>query len=585
LKTIQLNDQKAGMKGLDKEHINKIIYEASKGTPYFAFQEKRQMSIDHKVKELKSALHKITKAERNTSLKRMDALCALLEGERDLSHSIVHIDMDAFYAAVEMEDNPSLKGKPVAVGSLSMLSTSNYEARKYGVRAAMPGFIAKKLCPQLTIVPCHFTRYKEISNAVQAIVRDYDPDYCPASLDEMYFDLTKFIQDKHKKQMHEEVCLKQEHAAEDLCYKSCFGCSSEVSRESRDEMAYSLVAEIREKIYAVTNLTASAGIAPNVMLAKVCSDQNKPNGQYQIESTLEAVHAFTSSMPVKKVSGIGPVTGQILNALEIFTCQDMWEKRDIIPLLFKDSSSDFYMRVALGISSTVVKSEHVRKSIGTEQTFREIHDPKDLHQKCRELCEEVVEDLRHRSRMGKVVVLKFKTTQFDSHTRNHTLPCHSADVEVIHSAAKRLLDQEIVSVAPKPLSLRLMGIRIVNLIYEDSSNEKQIKIKDFLKPVSISEDVASVHSLERASEENEQNETSNKDVGETYVCPVCQSNQMKTLIELNTHIDNCLNKVAIKEILSEDLVQKKRKQPWEEKQNPKKKIFHKNEKRIEDYFC
>ncbi|CAL1293418.1 unnamed protein product [Larinioides sclopetarius] len=457
MKTIQLNDQKAGMQGLDKEHINKIIYEASKGTPYFAFQEKRQKSIDQKVKELKSALQKITEAERSASLKKMNILCASLETERDLSHSIVHIDMDAFYAAVEMEDNPKLKGKPIAVGGSSMLSTSNYEARKFGVRAAMPGFIGKKLCPQLIIVPCNFKRYKEVSNKVRAVIEEYDPDYSPASLDEMYFDLTEYIKREYKKQMHLNVCLKQESAMADDSDVVCQTCSMEVPREERDRLAYNIVEEIRERIFAVTNLTASAGIAPNVMLAKVCSDQNKPNGQFQIISTLEAVNSFVCSMPVKKVSGIGPVSGQILNALGIHTCWDMWEKRDVIPILFKESSADFYMRVALGISSTVVKSDYVRKSIGTEQTFREISNPEELRAKCQELCQEVVEDLKLRNMVGKVVVLKYKTTSFDSHTRNHSLPCHTADEEVICNTARKLLDAEIAAVAPKPLCLRLMG--------------------------------------------------------------------------------------------------------------------------------
>ncbi|KAF8770082.1 DNA polymerase kappa like protein [Argiope bruennichi] len=593
LKTMQLNDQKAGMQGLDKEHINKIIYEASKGTPYFAFQEKRQKSIDRRVKEFKSVLQRITDAERSASLKKMNILCASLEAERDLSHSIVHIDMDAFYAAVEMEDNPKLKGKPIAVGSSSMLSTSNYEARKYGVRAAMPGFIGKKLCPQLVIVPCHFKRYREISNKVRHVIEEYDPNYSPASLDEMYLDLTEYIKHQYKKQTHQNICLKQEPTVTDASYETCQKCSMNVPREDRDHLAYNIVKEIREQIYAVTNLTASAGIAPNVMLAKVCSDQKKPNGQYQILSTLEAVNSFVSSMPVKKVSGIGPVTGQILNALGIHTCWDMWEKRDVIPILFKESSADFYMRVALGIGSTVVKSDYVRKSIGTEQTFREISHPEDLHTKCQELCQEVVEELKLRNMVGKVVVLKYKTTSFDSHTRNHSLPYHTADEEVIYNTARKLLDSEIAAVAPKPLCLRLMGIRIVNLIYEDmiQSDEKQIKIKDFLKPkltenqTLCEEQTTSTDSYQKDPEECKgntckENETSISIVSSKpatsevlYICPVCNASQIKTLDELNTHIDNCLNKAAIKEILSRSVWRGKKKATMAGKTKCKEESF------------
>ncbi|XP_035229408.1 DNA polymerase kappa-like [Stegodyphus dumicola] len=141
------------------------------------------------------------------------------------------------------------------------------------------------------------------------------------------------------------------------------------------------------------------------MLAKVCSDQNKPNGQYQIVSTVDAVMSFIATLPVKKVSGIGPVQGQILNAIGIHTCSDMWEKRDLLDLLFSETSVDFYIRVALGIGSTVVKSDHVQKSIGNEHTFREIHHPADLHRKCQELCDELIEDLKSHNMLVNSAIL------------------------------------------------------------------------------------------------------------------------------------------------------------------------------------
>ncbi|GFT26517.1 DNA polymerase kappa [Trichonephila clavipes] len=259
-------------------------------------------------------------------------------------------------------------------------------------------------------------------------------------------------------------------------------------------------------------------------------------------------------------------------------------------------------------------SEHVRKSIGTEHTFREIHEAKDLHKKCRELCEEVVEDLKLRNLMGKLVVLKYKTVSFESHTRNQTLSTYSADIDVIHTAAKRLLDFEISAIAPKPLCLRLMGIRVANLTFEDTNtnNDKQIKIKDFLKaktpvkttsnnlptsssiceelsgPMHVFQDNDTLQNCEKekgsVSLSDLQPEVLKPTPQMSYICPVCNFNQIKTLTELNSHIDNCLNKAAIKEILAEDTLNKKRKQLLEEKQNTKKKMLLKGERKIEDYF-
>ena len=156
--------------------------------------------------------------------------------------------MDAFYAAVEEKDNPELKDLPMAVGSLGMLSTSNYKARQYGVRSAMPGFIGKKLCPKLKIVPLNFARYRQESDNIRQVFKQYDPNFCPTSLDEAYLDITDFM----------------------------------LQHPSRS--AAEVVAEIREKIRDQTLLTASAGVSYNTMLAKICSDQNKPNGQFVLLS-------------------------------------------------------------------------------------------------------------------------------------------------------------------------------------------------------------------------------------------------------------------------------------------------------------
>ncbi|XP_042908307.1 DNA polymerase kappa isoform X2 [Parasteatoda tepidariorum] len=568
----------------------------------------------------------------------MTKLASMFEIERDLSHSIVHIDMDAFYAAVEMEDDPSLREKPMAVGTSSMLSTSNYLARKFGVRAAMPGFIAKKLCPKLIIVPCNFEKYRKVSKMVRNVIKNYDPDYSSSGLDEFYLDLTEYIKLEHKRQQHKNFCITNSQCSsvskeedngdeETDSYKECLTCSQSMNVQERDQQSYDIVNEIRRKIQEATNLTASAGIAPNTMLAKVCSDQNKPNGQYQIPSTLEAVQSFISTLPVKKVSGIGPVQGQILNALGIFTCVDLWTNRDIVGLLFSPSTIDFYIRVAIGLGSTTVKSDYVRKSIGTEHTFREMSHRDELLEKCQEICEEVVEDMVHRNMLGKVIVLKYKTTNFVSHTRNHSLSFYTSDKDIIMKAAKKLLDAEIASVAPKPLQLRLMGIRIANLIFEGElpSTEKHlVKIKEFLKPccstsadTEIDSEITETESLGNSSifvnnklnppvELNSEQQKTHSDDSinnncpsppiekavdlspqkATYTCPICNLNQnVKDLTELNTHIDNCLNKVEIRKILAEEQVSdRKRKLQHNDKHCKKPKTSQKTSRRIDEYF-
>lgn len=316
-----------------------------------------------------------------------------------------------------------------------------------------------------------------------------------------------------------------------LVSTKCKQCQSKhisISDEDRDNLAYTVVQEVREKILKETELTASAGIAPNTMLAKVCSDQNKPNGQFQIRSNVEEVKNFILSLPIKKISGIGPVQAQILNALGIQTCADLWSKRDLLDLLFSSTSSHFYIRVALGIGSTSLKHDHVRKSIGGEETFREIHCPEDLHKKCAELSEDTAEDLRSRNLVGKVVMLKIKTVSFEVRTRHLTLPEHTSDKEIIIRAAKKLLDTEINIASPEPLRLRLMGVRMSGLVEESSipksEKHQQVKLRDFLKGKQL------------PTKAKSQTEGSSS----KFICPVCNEELQVNLDLFNSHVDECL---------------------------------------------
>ncbi|CAI9624470.1 unnamed protein product, partial [Staurois parvus] len=191
-----LNDNKAGMEGLDKEKINKIIMDATKGSRFYENELKKDQQVKQRIEKMLQQKALLTSSQINKAQIQVDRMALELERRRNLSHVIVHVDMDAFYAAVEMRDSPELREKPMAVGSMSMLSTSNYLARRFGVRAAMPGFIAKRLCPNLVIVPTNFDKYREVSKEVREIFAEYDPNFLPLSLDEAYLDITDHLEER-----------------------------------------------------------------------------------------------------------------------------------------------------------------------------------------------------------------------------------------------------------------------------------------------------------------------------------------------------------------------------------------------------
>uniref|UniRef100_A0A2P2IX59 UmuC domain-containing protein n=1 Tax=Rhizophora mucronata TaxID=61149 RepID=A0A2P2IX59_RHIMU len=181
---------KAGMDGVDKEKVQRTVYEMSRGSKYFDNEERKEAFIKQKIDNMHAQRAKLTAANLSHYQMVADKRIMELEATRDLLRVWLHVDMDAFYAAVETLSNPSLKGKPMAVGSMSMISTANYEARRFGVRAAMPGFIARKLCPQLIFVPADFKKYTYYSDLTRKVFQRYDPHFMATSLDEAYLDIT-----------------------------------------------------------------------------------------------------------------------------------------------------------------------------------------------------------------------------------------------------------------------------------------------------------------------------------------------------------------------------------------------------------
>ncbi|RED48733.1 DNA polymerase IV [Seonamhaeicola aphaedonensis] len=335
---------------------------------------------------------------------------------------IIHVDMDAFYASVEQMDSPQLKGKPIAVGGggkRGVVSAASYEARKFGVKSAMAGALAAKLCPELIFVRPNFERYSAISKQIRHIFYDYTNLVEPLSLDEAYLDVTQ--------------------------------------NKKGNPSATLIAQEIRERILKEIGLTASAGISINKFIAKVASDYNKPNGQKTVNP--EEVLEFLEQLDIRKFYGVGKVTAEKMYQKGIFTGLDLKQKSlDYLETHF-GKSGRYYYHVVRGIHNSEVKPHRTRKSLAAERTFSEnLSSEVFMLEKLEHIAQEVSKRLNKSNVAGKTVTLKIKYSDFTLQTRSKTLPYFINDKDVILDTAKDLLYQETLS-----NSVRLLGISLSNL--------------------------------------------------------------------------------------------------------------------------
>lgn len=352
---------------------------------------------------------------------------------------IIHVDMDAFYASVEQMDNPELKGKPLAVGGSEIrgvVSAASYEARKFGVRSAISGIQAKKLCPDLIFVRPRFDRYKEISKKIRKIFHDYTDLVEPLSLDEAYLDVTE--------------------------------------NKKGNPSATLIAQEIRKRIFEEVGLTASAGISVNKFVAKIASDYNKPNGQKTVNP--DEVEAFLEKLDIKKFYGVGKVTAEKMYQLGIFTGYDLKQK----PLEYLEkhfgNSGFHYYQICRGIHNSAVKPNRKIKSVGAERTFGEnLSSEIFMEERLQSIAKELEKRLQKSKISGKTITLKIKYSDFTLQTRSKTLPYFVSDKNIILDVAKDLLYQERLR-----NSVRLLGISIHNL-----NNEEKTKTELPQKSVSV----------------------------------------------------------------------------------------------------
>ena len=355
---------------------------------------------------------------------------------RKVVRKIIHVDMDAFYASVEQLDDSTLKGKAIAVGSeyeRGVVAAASYEARKFGVRSAMPSVVAKNKCKNLIFVKPRFFRYKEISKEIRSIFFEYTDLVEPLSLDEAFLDVTK-----NKKNIN---------------------------------LASTIAKEIRTKIKKQIGLNSSAGISINKFIAKVATEINKPNGQKTIHPS--HVDSFIDSLKIEKFFGVGKVTAKKMNNLGVFTGKDLrkFEQEDLLKHFGK--SGKHYFEIVRSIQNNPVNPNRIRKSIGAEQTFSNDLDSESfILEKLEQIAESLEIRMKKNSNKGKTVTVKIKYSDFTQETRSKTIDTYISKKEDFFPIIEQLIFHKNMI-----KSVRLLGISITNLYKKDNNAVKDYNLQ------------------------------------------------------------------------------------------------------------
>ena len=349
------------------------------------------------------------------------------------NRKIIHVDMDAFYASVEQRDDPALRGRPVAVGgsrARGVVAAASYEARGFGVRSAMPSVTALRRCPELVFVPPRFDVYREISQQIRAIFARYTDLIEPLSLDEAYLDVS-----------------------EDRT-----GLGS----------ATAIATEIRAAIRAETGLTASAGVSYNKFIAKLASDQNKPDGLCVIPPGQGA--AFVAALPVKRFHGVGPVTARRMEALGIQTGLDLRERSLVFLEQHFGSYAAYLHGAARGIDHRPVRAERTAKSVGAERTFEtDLTDRTALHAALARVVDAAWVRIERAGVTGRTVTLKLRHSDFRTITRARSTTRAIGDRATFLAIGRDLLDQQL----PVDDGIRLLGLTLSALVRTDRAEGRE----------------------------------------------------------------------------------------------------------------
>jgi len=504
---------KAGMEGIDRVAIDAIILKESGNSLFMQQQRRRDEKVNARIAAFREKLRLQEERSAPTTttnnkdwraplLKQMDSelIPAWIAARPSRSVKVV-VDMDAFYMNCELLSRPDITSDmPACVGGSSMILTSNYAARRYGVRSAMPGYIGKALVEQLSrgreqlvFCPSNFELYKTKSLEMKQALSEFDPNMSAYSLDEVYLDLGPYLACTltHPEWTHEQITATllqkiKETTAADQNGDDVFAVadSDQITNERdlpeslEDDTKFedtldlrlsleilhsfpttvcidrmkSIVAEMRNRVRSVTGgLTCSAGVAPNFLLAKIASDRNKPNGQLIVGSEHEKVTEFLNPLPIRKVSGIGRVTEKILNAFGIATVAQLYEGRALVRFLFENSSTaGFLLRASVGCSSSDggreteedASSSH-QKGISRERTLQAGKTWAELSSKFEDIAQLLSEDMKRKNLLAQTVTVKVKLSTFDMLSRARSLPrgVFVQSAEELHKVAMELLHE------------------------------------------------------------------------------------------------------------------------------------------------
>ena len=341
---------------------------------------------------------------------------------------IIHVDMDAFFASVEQRDDASLRGKPVAVGypaARGVVAAASYEARAFGVHSAVPSITAKRRCPDLVFVPPRFDVYRVVSRQIHEIFAEFASVVQPLSLDEAYLDVTE---------NHQGI-----------------------------PTAWETAKRIRARILIETGLTASAGVSYNKFLAKLASDERKPNGQFVV--TPDMALAWLETLPVSRLHGVGPVTAAKMKRLGIETCLDLRTKSQLFLRENFGSSADWYHAIARGVDERPVNPNQIRKSSGSETTFNDdIIDTTQIEAGVLRMADDVWAWCEKARSFGRTVTVKIKFSDFRQITRCKSFSASVDSLASLQDASANLLR----SIYPIALGVRLVGVSVSNLVPADN---------------------------------------------------------------------------------------------------------------------
>lgn len=349
------------------------------------------------------------------------------EPKRDTSRKIIHVDMDAFYASVEIRENPDLRDKPVIIarhpkesGGRGVVATASYEARKYGVHSAMSAKKAYELCPDGIFVPANFDLYREVSRQIRAIFQRYTDIIQPLSLDEAYLDVTN-----NKKNI---------------------------------QSATFIARAIQKSIYEELKLTSSAGVSYNKFLAKLASDYKKPAGVTVVPPSKS--HDFLMALAIDNFTGVGEKTLEKMHDFDIYTGQDLYDKTELeLSKKFGKLGHSLFRRVR-GIDNSPVKVERDRKSLGKERTFqKDLKRDEEVLHFLRFISKEVFAALEEKEMHGKTVVLKIRYSDFETHTRRKTILNYIENTDELFSIVHDLWQQT----GDVEKGVRLLGVTMTNL--------------------------------------------------------------------------------------------------------------------------